>query len=85
MKRLGKKTIVPRADRSPVNLRGFALSDSRDRDVVVADVSYTGCGIPCDETFRPGEVVELRIIKRGAMLAEIRWAARGRAGAQFLG
>ena len=35
--------------------------------------------------FPKGEVVELRIIKRGAMEAEIRWSAKGCAGARFLG
>jgi len=82
--RLGTTTIVKRADRRPVKLRGFALSAARDSDIVVADLSYTGCGIRSDEQSRTGEIVELRVIKRGAMQAEICWTAEGRSGARFL-
>jgi hypothetical protein len=66
------------------NMRGFALSDSRDSDVQVADLSYGGCKILSSECFDEGEVVELRIIKRGAVAAEVRWANEGRAGVRFI-
>jgi hypothetical protein len=78
------KTFVTRPERRPVSMRGFALGDGRDSDVQVADLSYGGCRIHSDDGFKAGEVVELRIIKRGAVDAEIRWAANGRAGACFL-
>lgn len=84
MKALETKTFVPRAERRPVTMRGFALSDTRDLDVLVADLSYGGCRIQCDERLRFGEVVELRIVKRGAIQAEICWAADGGAGARFI-
>ncbi len=77
--------FTDRAERRPVNLRGFALSATRDCDVLVSDLSYTGCQIRCEDTLQPGEVVELRVVKRGLVEAEIRWSAEGRAGAQFLG
>jgi hypothetical protein len=84
MKRQEAKTFVPRADRRPVSLRGFALGEARDSDILVADLSYSGCGIRCDDKFQNGEIVELRVVKRGAIQAEIRWTGEGRAGVQFL-
>jgi hypothetical protein len=65
-------------------MRGFALSTTRDSDIQLCDLSYAGCGMRCDDKMEPGEVVELRLFKRGAVDAEIRWTADGRAGAQFL-
>lgn len=73
-----------RADRRPVSLRGFALNAKRDSDIMVSDVSYTGCRFTSEDKFKKGEVVELRIIKRGATEAEIRWAKDGCAGARFI-
>ena len=78
------KTFIRRAERRPVSLRGFALSPARDSDVQVSDLSYGGCQLRSGDEFEAGEVVELRIIKRGAVAAEIRWANQGRAGVRFL-
>ena len=78
------KTFVPRDDRRPVAMRGFALSPTRDSDITLADLSYGGCQIRWADKFKPGETFELRVIKRGVMQAEIRWASEGRAGAQFI-
>ncbi len=79
-----KKTLVERADRHPVKMHGFALGPGRDSDIRIANLSYRGCQIRSDDAFKPGEVVELRIIKRGAIAAEICWSAEGRAGARFI-
>jgi len=78
------KTFIRRAERRPVNMRGFALSPARDSDVLVSNLSYGGCQLRSGDDFETGEVVELRIIKRGAVAAEIRWANQGRAGVRFL-
>ena len=78
------KTYIDRAERRPVSLRGYALSETRDSDIMLADVSYTGCQIRCDDPLEKGEVVELRILKRGAIEAEIRWSKKDRSGARFL-
>jgi PilZ domain-containing protein len=78
------KTFVTRPERRPVSMRGFALSENRDSDVQVANLSYGGCQIRSGDAFKAGEVVELRIIKHGAIDAEIRWTGEGRAGASFL-
>lgn len=85
MKPLSLKTFVRRSDRRPVIMRGFAVSPTRDCDIIVADLSYSGCRIHSDGGFSAGELIELRIAKRGAIQAEIRWTAHGRAGAAFLG
>jgi hypothetical protein len=85
MEQRESRMFVERAERRPVSLRGFALSPTRDCDIRVADLSYTGCQIDCDERLEQGEMVELRIVKRGAIEAEIRWFADGRAGVRFIG
>ena len=79
------RTFVMRAERHPVSLRGFALGPGRDSDVEVADLSYDGCQIRSDDKFAKGEMVELRIIKRGAIDGQVRWSANGRAGVSFVG
>jgi hypothetical protein len=84
VKQLRMKTFVKRADRRPVSLHGFALSPTRDCDIQLADLSYGGCKLHSKSTFKTGEIVELRIITRGAVDAEIRWCSKGRAGARFL-
>ncbi|MEP6983488.1 MAG: PilZ domain-containing protein [Sphingomicrobium sp.] len=76
--------FAERAERRPVSLRGFALSATHDSDILVSDVSYTGCQFTSEDAFAAGETVELRILKRGAAEAEIRWSADGRAGARFI-
>ena len=76
--------FAERAERRPVELRGFALSKKHDSDILVSNVSYTGCEFMSDDRFKKGEIVELRIVKRGASNAEIRWSAEGRSGARFI-
>jgi len=78
------KTFITRSERRPVSLRGFALGPGRDSDISVHNLSYGGCEIQSSDRFGEGEVVELRIIKRGSAAAEIRWSGKGRAGVRFL-
>jgi hypothetical protein len=52
--------------------------------VKLADLSYGGCQIESSDGFRPGETFEVRVIKRGSMQAEVRWASKGRAGVRFI-
>ena len=84
---MGQPTNEPveRDERRPVNLKAYVLSAKRDCDAVVADLSYGGCQIESDTRFETGELFELRVVKRGAIPVEVRWAEQGRAGAKFLG
>lgn len=84
MAKRDKSNFVERAERRPVILRGFALSAKHDSDIEVSDLSYAGCRFGSADRFKPGEIVELRLLKRGAIEAEIRWAAKGCAGALFI-
>jgi PilZ domain-containing protein len=83
-KSMSSRNIAERPDRWPVNLRGFALNESHDSDILVSELSYAGCQFRCDDPFSTGERIELRIIKRGAVQAEVRWSDQGRAGAKFV-
>ena len=67
-----------------MSLRGFALSTKHYSDIEFSDLSYTVCRFDSEDKFKAGEVVELRILKRGAIEAEICWSADGRAGARFI-
>jgi hypothetical protein len=78
-------TFVERAERWPVSLRGFALNTRHDSDIEVSDLSYAGCRFDSASKFKRGEIVELRLLKRGAIEAEIRWSADGHSGARFVG
>lgn len=79
-----RQTFIARAGRRAVSMHGFALSATRDCDVQLCDLSYEGCKIRCNDRLEPGEVVELRLFKRGVIGAEIRWTANDHAGARFL-
>lgn len=83
MKHRNPKSWTIRAERRPVDLRGFALAEGVDADVAVSDLSYDGCQIRSEERLKPGEEIELRIIGRGGTRAEVRWARKGRAGVRF--
>jgi hypothetical protein len=84
MEKRQKKVFVERAERRRVSMRGFALGPARDSDIGVSDLSYAGCQLTSDDRFKAGEIVELRILKHGAIDAEIRWSDKGRAGARFI-
>jgi len=75
---------MPRDERRAVNLRAYALSDTRDCDATVADLSYSGCQIESETKFQTGEQFELRVVKLGSVPVEVRWTKKVRAGAQFL-
>ena len=85
MERLELRSFVSRDDRRPVSLRGFALSDTRDSDVVLSDLSYGGCHIRSADAFEQGETFELRVLKRGTSNVEVCWVRDDCAGARFVG
>jgi hypothetical protein len=79
-----RRDAVTRDERRPVNLRAFVLSSTRDCDATVSELSYSGCKIQSAEQFAAGERFELRVVKRGAVQVEVRWAGERSAGARFL-
>lgn len=84
MEHVEVRPLVPRDERRSVELRGFALSDTRDSDVILSDLSYGGCQIRSADPFEAGETFELRVLKRGASQVEVCWVRDDRAGARFL-
>ena len=85
---LDTSAFAARESRRPVSMRGIAMSPnggSRDSDIIMADISYAGCQFRSDDSFEPGEQVELRMFRRGLIHAEVRWVRDDRVGARFLG
>lgn len=50
---------------------------------MLTDLSYDGCGLETTVQFNPGERIELSILRRGAIVAQVRWCVGGRAGLTF--
>lgn len=73
-----------RPDRRQVALRGFALADGVDADIIVSDLSYEGCQILSAQAFEIGNTLDLRIIGRGGVKGVVRWVADDRAGIRFV-
>ena len=59
------------------------LAGGITHDVIVADLSYEGCGIETAAPLAPGQAVKLSVLRRGAIDAEVRWAKDGKAGLVF--
>ncbi|HEU5481829.1 MAG TPA: PilZ domain-containing protein [Sphingomicrobium sp.] len=83
MKQQSSECWPERPERHQVSRRGFAMSKTRDADVLVTDLSYEGCRIESSETFELGERFDLRVLGLGSADAEIRWTANGLAGVRF--
>lgn len=73
-----------RPDRRPVALRGFALADGVDADIIVSDLSYEGCQIRSAQHFEIGDELDLRIIGRGGTRGVVCWVAGDCAGIRFV-
>ena len=75
---------IARRERRPTSIQGFiALEDGRTAEILLLDLSYEGCGIEVPVELRPGETIRLSALRRGAIEAEVRWYARGKAGLVF--
>lgn len=77
---LGQRRI---SDRRSFHAKGFAVSPSRDADVLLTDISYGGCRLRSDTTLEPGENLRLIVPRLGAVPAEISWVSDGFAGVRF--
>ena len=70
--------------------RGIALevlasrANGLEEKVVVTDISRDGCQLQTSLPLNVGEVITLHHDVLGKLAGEVRWAAGGRAGLQFL-
>ena len=70
--------------RRPVELSGYAtLPDGALAKVTIADLSYQGCSIAVPAPLEAGQTIQLSVVKRGAVEAEVRWCSNGKAGLLF--
>lgn len=73
-----------RRERRPVSLRGYVIREGGvSHEIELLDLNYGGCGIETSTELRPGETVQLTVLGRGSMSAEVRWFNDGRAGLDF--
>ncbi len=78
------KIKIERGERRPVSMSGHAaLEDGQTAEVLVLDLSYEGCGLQIAVPLAVGETITLSVLKRGAIKAEVRWYANGKAGVVF--
>jgi hypothetical protein len=78
------KIKIERDERRPVNMPGHAaLEDGQTAQILVLDLSYEGCGLQIPVPLAVGQTITLSVLKRGAIKAEVRWYANGKAGVVF--
>ena len=65
-------------------MHGHALlEDGRTTEILVLDLSYEGCGIEIPVELKAGDTITLSVLRRGAIKADVRWYAGGKAGLVF--
>ena len=65
-------------------MRGHAaLPDGTTTEILLLDLSYEGCGVEIPVALKAGETIMLSVLGRGAIKADVRWYAAGRAGLVF--
>lgn len=75
---------VDRRERRSVSMPGFAvLENGTTEEIQLLDLSYDGCGIAIEAKLAPGQRIKLSVLRRGAIDAEVRWWADGKAGLVF--
>jgi len=73
-----------RRERRRVSMRGYIIRSGGVSHVVeLIDLNYGGCGIHSPVELTPGESVQLSVLGRGGIPAEVRWCSDGRAGLDF--
>jgi hypothetical protein len=78
------RTVSGRAERRRVRLDGHVLlAGGIAHEVTVTDLSYEGCGVETPAPLAAGQAVKLSVLRRGAIDAEVRWAADGKVGLVF--
>lgn len=75
---------LQRRERRPVALSATATrGDGSVVEMTIVDFSHDGCGVQCVARLHEGEPLNLAVLKRGAINAEVRWASERRAGLCF--
>lgn len=59
------------------------LDDGTTTEILLLDLSYDGCGVEIPVELKAGEAITLSVLGRGAITADVRWYAAGRAGLVF--
>jgi hypothetical protein len=73
-----------RPERRHVSMHGhLLLGDGSTHSIQLLDLSYEGCAIATALAFAPGDQIKLSVLRRGAIDAEVRWCADGKAGLAF--
>ena len=75
---------ITRRERRPVTMHGHAvLDDGTTTEILLLDLSYEGCGVEIPVELKAGATILLSVLGRGAIKADVRWYAKGRAGLVF--
>jgi len=75
---------IARRERRPVTMHGHAvLADGTTTEILLLDLSYEGCGVEIPVELKAGDTILLSVLGRGAIKADVRWYAKGRAGLVF--
>ena len=73
-----------RLPRRAVDLRRYLTRDGGVRDVKkLTEGRYGGCGVQVPVELAVGETVEVSVLSRGSIAAQVRWYAGGKAGLVF--
>lgn len=73
-----------RPERRHVSMHGhLLLGDGSTHSIQLLDLSYEGCAIATELKLVPGNLIKLSVLRRGAIDAEVRWCADGKAGLAF--
>ena len=73
-----------RRPRRTVDMRGYLTRPDGIRHVIkLTDLNYGGCGVQVPVELQVGEPVEVAVLSRGSIAAEVRWYRDGKAGLVF--
>jgi hypothetical protein len=76
---------IGRKDRQPVAVDAVVRRvDGRQSSVKLTNFSEEGCRIESPDDLRIGERLAIAIPRMGQVIAQVRWALPGSAGAKFL-
>lgn len=77
-------TKPDRPERRPVELTGHVLRDDGSNFAVhITNLSYDGCAVALDAPLEAQERLQLSVLGRGGIDAEVMWTEAGRAGLRF--